>query len=972
MIKYFDVDSYDENGFNIIPVSPKSPLVKTAGSYSPEIMSAIMGLNREPQYYYVVINAVGAFNVWGANKNGDGFTEEGLRHVSTEADAGTDNDYGYKTFERYAKLFKHHVNKADSPSYGKVFFSHWNDKLKRVELVVGIDVSAGADIIQALEQQEPVSVSMGCFTDPNYPIATMYGYKKISDIIPGDMVCTSEGRFRKVTSLNRRKYTGGVSTLSFRGLSLKMQLTDNHPLMAKVFSAESKGKSRPYIHDSEFEDVDFEWTHAGHLEKGDHIKLVTPDYSDEFFPDIDDENLAKLLGYYLGDGCFGYNGDKACTTQFTFNLANPGLRDIPKFLSENFDDVKCSIRAHKTSKKCVTLEVYSTDISEFIRKMCGVRSKEKFIPPEIMKSKEKIKLAFVGAWLSCDGFTDNKGVHISSANEFVLMQARDLLVSIGINPSIYKIEHKAGSGFNYHDTTEYTLNISHFDSVRIAPYSDNKLGNINDYIKDRVKKGSQCIRSNSDGTKSYSISNVEKDIVEDVDVYNFEVEEDESYLAAGLVSHNCRVKQDICSICNNAASTRAQYCKHLKNFMRHIVSADTAKKWSVELGRIIVPGSLVYAINDKPKFFDISRVHVGADRTAFILGKAASTSHPSGLDLAEAYGVTEAIADAMEKRARVIKISQMKKRSEIDKEIDGDAFEITKSDAIKKALGSKMTALAESEPRLPADVLNRIAMSGSLDKIFSNMLGIGVHPKPVEFQRIVLVNIGERDLADQLEASRTVFDHSCDCGHHEFNIGEPDDDFILKSLLPYLKDRSAAIPLLIQRAGNPMLKTASVMEAMVNLKGEVAKSLASMFAGLKMKAAGASVQTTASLFTKKPWLAPLIGGGVYATLMRVISEADKNDSTLIPAHAYSGTLTPSFAKSASVTNATGLGLAAGALAYPAAYVMNSYNQKSLYEKGVPLFSGAGTDPKTSAILAGGGTFLGTLLTDRIGRKLIKA
>jgi hypothetical protein len=105
--------------------------------------------------------------------------------------------------------------------------------------------------------------------------------------------------------------------------------------------------------------------------------------------------------------------------------------------------------------------------------------------------------------------------------------------------------------------------------------------------------------------------------------------------------------------------------------------------------------------------------------------------------------------------------------------------------------------------------------------------------------------------------------------------------------------------------------------------------------------------------------------------MRVIADSNKSDESLIPAKAYTGSLQGLLTKQASTGNAVGLGLAAGALALPAAYVMNSYNQKSLYEKGTPLFAGAGTDPKTSSVLAGGGTFLGTLLYDQAKKKLAK-
>ena len=52
---------------------------------------------------------------------------------------GSLNDYGYKTFEYYAYLFKHHVNKDPKKSFGEIIFSHWNPAIQRVELIVAIN-----------------------------------------------------------------------------------------------------------------------------------------------------------------------------------------------------------------------------------------------------------------------------------------------------------------------------------------------------------------------------------------------------------------------------------------------------------------------------------------------------------------------------------------------------------------------------------------------------------------------------------------------------------------------------------------------------------------------------------------------------------------------------------------------------------------------------------------------------------------
>ena len=74
-------------------------------------------------------------------------------------------------------------------------------------------------------------------------------------------------------------------------------------------------------------------------------------------------------------------------------------------------------------------------------------------------------------------------------------------------------------------------------------------------------------------------------------------------------SMSARVPYDICNVCGNKATKSANYCEHLKGRMNQYV--PEFKKFA-------------YAINDKPTFFDISRVANPADRIAHYLDYAFS------------------------------------------------------------------------------------------------------------------------------------------------------------------------------------------------------------------------------------------------------------------------------------------------------------------------------------------------------------
>jgi len=69
-------------------------------------------------------------------------------------------------------------------------------------------------------------------------------------------------------------------------------------------------------------------------------------------------------------------------------------------------------------------------------------------------------------------------------------------------------------------------------------------------------------------------------------------------------SMSARVPYDICNVCDNKATKSANYCSHLKTQMNQYVPEFQ---------------KFAYAINDKPTFFDISRVASPADRIAHYL-----------------------------------------------------------------------------------------------------------------------------------------------------------------------------------------------------------------------------------------------------------------------------------------------------------------------------------------------------------------
>lgn len=115
-----------------------------------------------PGKTYILVLAMGASEYYGPNRNGDAFRESEL--IKT-----------YKTFETGAHVFKSHVNKDPSKSYGRVVKAFYNRPMHRVELVLEIDNAKAPDIVDKVNSGQSVAVSMGCKI--KYDVCSICGNK---------------------------------------------------------------------------------------------------------------------------------------------------------------------------------------------------------------------------------------------------------------------------------------------------------------------------------------------------------------------------------------------------------------------------------------------------------------------------------------------------------------------------------------------------------------------------------------------------------------------------------------------------------------------------------------------------------------------------------------------------------------------------------------------------------------------------
>lgn len=219
------------------------------------------------------------------------------------------------------------------------------------------------------------------------------------------------------------------------------------------------------------------------------------------------------------------------------------------------------------------------------------------------------------------------------------------------------------------------------------------------------------------------------------------------------VSMGCKVPFDFCSICTDWETVKkAQKAYDPKRhaspgvaiLMYHrtvapirglaVTKADYCDHMVKQRGQILDDGQKVFVYNDYPRFFDISFVWIGADRTARVMFfMSASGSHAGARQRPQSIGELVKGASDMSKtasekaspgtlltRERIRNI----KKTAMEKEIPG-------------GIARKVELCANNEMDIPFGELASFSKAVGAKTLLSTLAGLGIMLKPGEFHGVV-------------------------------------------------------------------------------------------------------------------------------------------------------------------------------------------------------------------------------------------
>lgn len=352
----------------------------------------------------------------------------------------------------------------------------------------------------------------------------------VEDVKENDVIFTHKNHRKKIIKTMKRYYDGELIKIKVFNDFEKISLTPEHPIYIikreRFITKKDKFKN--------IQKLEPEWIEAKNIEKGDLviksfvdenkeynkviIDLITIDnkllfndskvwYKTDYnskgdlkrynrFILIDD--LSYVFGWYIAEGRDGES--KCCITLNSSeeHVAREWLKQI-----KNIFDADGSYTKYDTK---IQVRVSSTLIARFFSKLCGINSRYKKIPKEILYGDKENLRVLIDEYSRGDGHNNGKNISCSSVSYLL---ARQLVIGnqrIGRKTSIHK---------NARD--EYI--VSWYINSENYKHSDKSWWHFDKDIAQLVKEVSV------ERYKGY--------------VYNFEVENDNSYLLLNATVHNC-------------------------------------------------------------------------------------------------------------------------------------------------------------------------------------------------------------------------------------------------------------------------------------------------------------------------------------------------------------------------------------------------------------------------------------------------
>lgn len=393
---------------------------------------------------------------------------------------------------------------------------------------------------------------------PESLILTDSGYKEIHSLSTGDRVCTHNGSWQQVEYVNKRNYSGPIHTIRTLFGSFSIQATSNHPIL----TAATQGPGWQNISGPV-------WKSAENVQKGE--LLCIPKYTIEFAKHKSFEREINTLDWVNPRKCLtktesgikSFRLDKKAAVPYEIVLDRHFLQVLGLYLAEGFldgtvigfgfhrrekilVDIVCSYFERFNFHPTVTTEgegcsvrVNSFVFSDIFHKLAGSGAKNKSLPEYSFFTEDELKTV-IRYYFEGDGHMGKNGLTymVGSTSRSLIFYLSEVFKQWGVLSLPTVRDGKKASRLHKGAKSEW-------NDLYVLNFSGSNLDILNNMFglefsghKVRLK---QTHRPKFAQDNSYYYVRINDINFEqyDGDVWNLQVEKDESYTCYGYAVHNC-------------------------------------------------------------------------------------------------------------------------------------------------------------------------------------------------------------------------------------------------------------------------------------------------------------------------------------------------------------------------------------------------------------------------------------------------
>jgi hypothetical protein len=520
----------------------------------------------------------------------------------------------YKSFMG-SSVFLNHKNSDPEDARGAIVDAKWHDEDpddEWVEILMEMDEDRCPKLCKLIKSGEIDTVSMGCFVPGTLVTMSDGTTKTIETVVEGDRVLTLDGSVGDVSYVMSHQHDGLIYEIGSYAQGRPMRLTEEHPVWVRrpqrgeydtVRGRIEKNNGdgvhvctcgRKFIshrslaahlreeklkgHESEHGFVpEFDgWVNAADVQIGDYVLDPAIKNSEEC-----DRALARLLGYYLAEGNFGYDKKRKLD------------EGVPSFVEWTFNENETEYHAEVMrlvrelgyspvgpyyKNGAATVRCNSPELADIMLRLGGKYSWGKHVSEDVMHWDVDAQRDLLEAYFNGDAHWKD-GAHcahfeFATVSSQLAEQIQAMCTRCGIRCS----------------------------EPRVSTSAQERLGNRPVYYAqgnfEAAPEGGTSLLAYIDEQGMWRRVTSIRVLEYHGLVYNFEVADSHSYVAEGCAVHNCSVRDTRCSICGNVAEFPFEYCEHVQQKGREF------------------QGKLAYEICNGIDFFECSWVYDPADPTA--------------------------------------------------------------------------------------------------------------------------------------------------------------------------------------------------------------------------------------------------------------------------------------------------------------------------------------------------------------------